>query len=182
MLATPSLDDPVVLDSEILAYLYSRRPPSWTFREMTLSSFIAVTIRPEETDDEEDLRIRLFLSMDGATRAKSLVESRDPLFVERCERALDFLAAQRRPLDRFFLHLQRSRCAYCGSSSFSGEGGNPPPLQKCAGCRSVSYCCRDHQRADWRRHRFICLTPRALQAQRRLLEGGGGGFPFPLPA
>ena len=37
-------------------------------------------------------------------------------------------------------------------------------LKKCTGCRSVQYCCRDCQRADWPAHKSTC---RRLQQEAR---------------
>ncbi|KAF9076976.1 hypothetical protein BDP27DRAFT_1312927 [Rhodocollybia butyracea] len=31
-----------------------------------------------------------------------------------------------------------------------------PPFKVCASCRSVQYCCREHQRAHWRDHKPFC--------------------------
>ena len=31
-----------------------------------------------------------------------------------------------------------------------------PHLQKCGACRSVSYCCKEHQTADWKDHKKEC--------------------------
>jgi hypothetical protein len=33
-----------------------------------------------------------------------------------------------------------------------------PSLQKCGGCRSVSYCCKEHQTADWKKHKVECKS------------------------
>jgi hypothetical protein len=31
-----------------------------------------------------------------------------------------------------------------------------PAKQRCGGCHVTYYCCRDHQRLDWKRHRNQC--------------------------
>ena len=38
-------------------------------------------------------------------------------------------------------------CAVCGSSD---------NLKQCSGCGCVYYCCKDHQRADWKLHKLRC--------------------------
>jgi hypothetical protein len=42
----------------------------------------------------------------------------------------------------------REACAVCYEVS--------PKLQKCGGCRSVAYCCREHQLSDWKEHKTQC--------------------------
>jgi hypothetical protein len=39
-------------------------------------------------------------------------------------------------------------CEYCEKSS--------PTIQKCGGCRCVSYCCKEHQTAHWKEHKKEC--------------------------
>merc|ERR1712166_921593 len=36
-------------------------------------------------------------------------------------------------------------CSYCGKAH-----NLPTKLNACTGCRSVFYCCKEHQRLDWR--------------------------------
>lgn len=40
-------------------------------------------------------------------------------------------------------------CAYCGIISIR---------QLCTRCKSVSYCCRDHQKLDWKTHKLVCKS------------------------
>ena len=55
---------------------------------------------------------------------------------------------------RWFLETQLQECASCGV----GTGQNNSELQKCSGCRSFVYCCKEHQTADWKeKHKFVCL-------------------------
>ena len=54
-------------------------------------------------------------------------------------------------------------CTYCGKAH------NPPitKLSKCRGCRCAYYCCKDHQRLDWRMkvngHKDKCLKLQKLK-------------------
>ena len=41
-------------------------------------------------------------------------------------------------------------CDYCYKIS--------PSLQNCGGCGSVSYCCKEHQVADWKNHKKECKS------------------------
>jgi len=45
----------------------------------------------------------------------------------------------------------------------------------CSACRSVSYCCKSHQRSDWKTHKPYCCLMRARQAgatPSSILDGG----------
>ena len=42
-------------------------------------------------------------------------------------------------------------CNLCGKPS--GE-----KVLACSVCRSVFYCCREHQKGDWKNHKAICST------------------------
>ena len=48
-------------------------------------------------------------------------------------------------------------CYVCGKTD--GQ------LFRCAGCQSIMYCCAEHQRADWKRHKPECLRERAIRRQ-----------------
>ena len=45
-------------------------------------------------------------------------------------------------------------CRTCGASS-GAEGG---PLKRCGSCRLVYYCCREHQKVDWKSHKDTCKS------------------------
>jgi hypothetical protein len=40
-------------------------------------------------------------------------------------------------------------CAVCGKTI---------PLKRCSQCKQVGYCCREHQRADWKFHKKACVV------------------------
>ena len=48
-----------------------------------------------------------------------------------------------------------TKCAQCGVSK--GE------LSQCAGCKAVSYCTRDHQKAHWAKHKVLCKQISAIR-------------------
>lgn len=39
-------------------------------------------------------------------------------------------------------------CAYCGKAN---------DLLRCAKCRSAYYCCKEHQKQDWKKHKLRCV-------------------------
>jgi hypothetical protein len=45
-------------------------------------------------------------------------------------------------------------------------------LKKCSGCERTAYCCKDHQIADWPRHRPACKAAR--KAARKAAQAAGG--------
>ena len=42
---------------------------------------------------------------------------------------------------------------------------HPPHFKKCAACKTVVYCCREHQVADWPSHKAACKAARKVAAQ-----------------
>ena len=42
-----------------------------------------------------------------------------------------------------------------------GVNGVNKQLKQCAGCRVVYYCCHEHQKLDWKRHKPICKRVQA---------------------
>ena len=38
-------------------------------------------------------------------------------------------------------------------------------LKLCAACGLISYCCKDHQKIDWSRHKCVCKMLRPLKSQ-----------------
>eukprot|EP00927_Polykrikos_kofoidii_P031837 TRINITY_DN2727_c0_g1_i4.p1 TRINITY_DN2727_c0_g1~~TRINITY_DN2727_c0_g1_i4.p1 ORF type:complete len:462 (-),score=38.61 TRINITY_DN2727_c0_g1_i4:372-1700(-) len=44
-------------------------------------------------------------------------------------------------------------CAHCGSTATDLEIAD---LRRCGVCKSAFYCCREHQRLDWPKHRGVC--------------------------
>ena len=46
------------------------------------------------------------------------------------------------------------KCDYCGKHSVGAK--------RCSACRSVRYCCKEHQQADWPRHKPACRAWQGL--------------------
>ncbi len=62
------------------------------------------------------------------------------------------------------------------------------PLSRCGKCHIVLYCCREHQQADWRRHKVECahistfgLTPRVYKVHEELVTHPLGCPTLPEP-
>jgi hypothetical protein len=55
----------------------------------------------------------------------------------------------------------------CGSRAAGGSA----PLKKCAACRAEAYCCGEHQRADWARHKPGCKAAAAAAAAAPAEDG-----------
>ena len=54
-------------------------------------------------------------------------------------------------------------CAICGATD--DEATATSLFLRCAGCHSVFYCGKEHQRLHWKEHKLVCTGPR----------GGAGG-------
>jgi hypothetical protein len=53
------------------------------------------------------------------------------------------------------LSVDNPRCSYPSCTQ-----SEQTKTKACAACGIVSYCCKDHQRLDWRRHKQLCLDCR----------------------
>jgi len=61
----------------------------------------------------------------------------------------------------------------CGRCFKAAGDLNLPALQRCGGCKAAFYCCQEHQKEDWSKHRVVC---RRLQQH----PGKGGIADSPL--
>ena len=64
-------------------------------------------------------------------------------------------------------------CKFCFEVRKEGSG-----LSACARCKSVSYCCVEHQKAHWKAHKPQCTAAVAGKSNggsATSSEGGGGG-------
>lgn len=50
----------------------------------------------------------------------------------------------------------RQYCELCGKME---------NLLRCGRCRSSFYCCKEHQRQDWKKHKLVCQGGEAPRAQ-----------------
>ena len=75
---------------------------------------------------------------------------------------------------RFDLALESSMSApnlrSCALAGCSATEAHPAHFKSCAACRTVVYCCREHQVAGWPAHKRACKAARKAQA-----EGNGAG-------
>ena len=59
-----------------------------------------------------------------------------------------------------------TQCYLCGQIKGSGK------MFKCKGCKMAAYCCRAHQKADWKNHKLACKpadnTP--MKVSRSIVE------------
>ena len=60
----------------------------------------------------------------------------------------------------------------CALPSCSKTETTVKKVAHCSGCRSVVYCCAEHQGLDWTKHKKAC---RKKQAELLAAEEGGGG-------
>jgi hypothetical protein len=52
-----------------------------------------------------------------------------------------------------YRHCNYPSCGVCSDTTLQG----PRSLKKCSHCESVSYCGREHQKADWKAHKKDCV-------------------------
>lgn len=50
--------------------------------------------------------------------------------------------------------MLKDPCRYCGKLHPPGDPEGA--LKRCARCKSSRYCCVDHQKRDWARHKHVC--------------------------
>jgi hypothetical protein len=58
--------------------------------------------------------------------------------------------------DFYFNGPSKDACLYCGKTEKDAErdGGS---LMKCGRCKIALYCCKEHQKADWKKHKHLCM-------------------------
>ena len=56
------------------------------------------------------------------------------------------------------------RC--CALASCGTKEAHPDHFKRCAACKAVAYCCRDHQVADWPAHKAACKAARKAAAAK----------------
>ncbi|KAK1216291.1 hypothetical protein PQX77_021078 [Marasmius sp. AFHP31] len=65
----------------------------------------------------------------------------------------------------------------CGREGCQNEENRPTEFQRCSGCLQISYCSRECQKSDWKRHKTDCERLRSFKAIARAVAAGK-----PLPA
>ena len=61
----------------------------------------------------------------------------------------------------------------CALPGCNAREAHPAHFKSCAACRTVCYCCREHQVADWPGHKKACKAARKAAAATE--EAGGAG-------
>jgi len=61
----------------------------------------------------------------------------------------------------------------CALASCGAKEAHPQHFKSCAACRTVVYCCREHQLEDWPAHKAACKAARKAAAAAS--DGGGAG-------
>ena len=54
----------------------------------------------------------------------------------------------------------------CALASCASKEVHVSQFKSCGACRTVAYCCREHQVADWPAHKAACKTARSKAAGR----------------
>ncbi|KAG7097973.1 hypothetical protein E1B28_005283 [Marasmius oreades] len=75
------------------------------------------------------------------------------------------------------LDAKKSVLMECGSEACNKEESTPAQFHRCSGCRQISYCSRECQKLDWRRHKPDCTHVQAVKAVGRAVAAGK-----PVPA
>ncbi len=52
----------------------------------------------------------------------------------------------------------------CGLASCGAREAHASQFKPCAACRTVDYCCKEHQAADWPNHKAACKAARQVKA------------------
>ena len=63
----------------------------------------------------------------------------------------------------------------CALTSCSKTEKTVKEFAHCFGCRTVVYCCLEHQALDWRAHKKTCREETALLADEKAENETGGG-------
>jgi hypothetical protein len=59
---------------------------------------------------------------------------------------------------------------YACHSCKRGDFTHHTPLSTCSNCHILKYCCREHQKADWKYHKVFCKAFTALRQQERSMD------------
>ena len=59
--------------------------------------------------------------------------------------------------------LEAGRLRACALASCAARESHEQQYRQCAACRTVVYCCREHQLADWPAHKATCKAARKAQ-------------------
>jgi hypothetical protein len=68
------------------------------------------------------------------------------------------------------------RCGKKGCDKAQDELNEGQSLKKCGRCREASYCSKDCQAADWRKHKKSCHTPEEREENERKMSERMGGI------
>ena len=69
-------------------------------------------------------------------------------------------------------HFYWSSCSVCYKTSTTSS-----PMKRCTRCQAMYYCCQEHQKAHWKKHKTLCnyLSTAADQGELDIFFGGQEG-------
>ncbi|KAK1733975.1 ankyrin repeat domain-containing protein [Skeletonema marinoi] len=86
-------------------------------------------------------------------------------------------------MSKYLHEYNEGRCRTCGRTALfeTDDAGNMiftkenKPIKKanlmiCTSCKSVQYCCKEHQVEDWPNHKFFCKRFRKLIAEYKMMR------------